>query len=63
MVTKSSIRKAIEHARGSSQGDLFLDSAGKTVYFAVGMRDSPEHRCIYHDFRYLAEEYSHNDKQ
>ena len=58
MVTKSSIRKAIEQARGCIQGDLFLDSDGKTVFFAVGMRDSLEHHCIYQDFGYLAEAYS-----
>jgi hypothetical protein len=58
MVTKSSIRKAIEQARGCIQGDLFLDSDGKTVFFAAGMRDSLTYRCIYQDFRYLAEEYS-----
>jgi hypothetical protein len=58
MVTKSSVRKAIEHARGCLEGDLFLDADGKTVFFAVGMRDSLEYRCIYQDFRYLAETYS-----
>jgi hypothetical protein len=58
MVTKSSIRKAIEQARGRIEGDLFLDSDGKTVFFAAGMRDSLEHKCIYEDFRYLAEGYS-----
>jgi hypothetical protein len=58
MVTKSSIRKAIEQARGRIEGDLFLESDGKTVFFAVGMRETLEYKCIYQDFRYLAEEYS-----
>jgi hypothetical protein len=58
MVTKSSIRKAIEQARGCIEGDLFLDLDGKTVFFAIGMRDSLEHKCIYQDFRYLAEGYA-----
>jgi hypothetical protein len=58
MVTKSSIRKAIEQARGCIEGDLFLEADAKTVFFAVGMRDSSEYKCIYQDFRYLAEEYS-----
>jgi hypothetical protein len=58
VVTKSSIRKAIEQARGCTEGDLFLESDGKTAFFAVGMRDSLEYRCIYQDFRYLAEEYT-----
>ena len=43
MISKSSIRKAIAQARGCVQGDLYLDADGKTVSFAVGMRDSLEY--------------------
>ncbi|MEM5789483.1 MAG: hypothetical protein AAGU11_19390 [Syntrophobacteraceae bacterium] len=35
-----------------------LDATGKTVSFAVGMRESSEYGSIYPDFWYLAKEHS-----
>ncbi len=35
-----SVRKAIEQARGCLEGDLFLDADARSVFFAIGMRDS-----------------------
>jgi hypothetical protein len=58
MIPKSSIRKAIAQARGRVQGDLYLDADRKTIFFAVGMRDSFEHGYTYPDFWYLAREHS-----
>jgi len=58
MISKSSIRKAIAQARGCDQGDLSLDTDGKTVSFTVGMRDSLEYGNTYPDFWYLAKEHS-----
>ena len=58
MISKSSIRRAIAQARGLVQGDLYLDTDGKTVSFTVGMRDSLEDGWTYPDFWYLAKEQS-----